>query len=87
MFRKKGKVTFDYKGALEEALCYSWIDSLVRGTDESEYMRKFTPRKSSSVWSEPNNRRVEMLITTGRMVEPGMKKIRDAKKSGRIDTN
>ncbi|MCK5138047.1 MAG: YdeI/OmpD-associated family protein [Bacteroidales bacterium] len=84
VFRKKGqgKVTFDYEGALEEALCYGWIDSLIRGVDASEYVRKFTPRKNSSVWSESNKRRVEMLITAGRMAEPGMEKIRAAKKNG-----
>ena len=39
-----------------------WIDSLIRGIDETEYMRKFTPRKNSSVWSESNKRRVEESI-------------------------
>lgn len=84
VFRKKGqgKDTFDYESALEEALCYGWIDSLVRGIDESEYMRKFTPRKNSSVWSESNKRRVEKLMAAGRMAEPGMEKIRAARKNG-----
>ena len=45
VFRKKGKgrVPFDYQMALDEALCYGWVDSLVKTIDEEEYMRKFTP--------------------------------------------
>ncbi|MCK4991241.1 MAG: hypothetical protein KAS29_12170, partial [Bacteroidales bacterium] len=87
VFRKKGttKVTFDYEGALEEALCYGWIDSLIRGMDEKEYMRKFTPRKNNSVWSDSNKRRVEMLIKAGRMAKPGMEKVRAAQKNGQWD--
>ncbi len=84
VFRKKGKskITFDYKGALEEALCFGWIDSLIRGIDDTEYVRKFTPRKRSSVWSESNKRRVELLIGQGRMTEAGMVKIEAAKENG-----
>ena len=62
-FRKKGMgaVPFDYQMALDVALCYGWVDSLVKSIDEEEYMRKFTPRKASSTWSETNKRKVELL--------------------------
>ena len=50
VFRKKGQgnVPFDYHMALDAALCYGWVDSLVKSIDDKEYMRKFTPQKASS---------------------------------------
>jgi uncharacterized protein YdeI (YjbR/CyaY-like superfamily) len=84
VFRKKstGSVPFDYHMALDEALCYGWVDSLLRTIDEHEYMRKFTPRKTTSTWSEQNKRHVERLIREGRMTEAGMKAIEAAKQNG-----
>jgi len=77
VFRKKsrGKVPFDYQMALDEALCYGWVDSLLRTIDEDEYMRKFTPRKASSTWSDNNKKRVEWLISRGQMKASGIKTI------------
>ena len=74
VFRKKGKgpVPFDYQAALDEALCMGWVDSLLKKIDEASYMRKFTPRKASSTWSERNKERVEHLILEGRMRPEGM---------------
>lgn len=56
VFRKKGKgpVPFGYQEALDEALCMGWIDSLLKRIDEYSYMRKFTPRKATSTWSDLN---------------------------------
>jgi len=87
VFRKKGKgrVPFDYQMALDEALCYGWVDSLVKTIDEEEYMRKFTPRKPTSTWSEINKKRVALLIAQGRMKPSGMKTIRVAKRNGMWD--
>ncbi len=87
VFRKKGRgdVPFDYQMALDEALCYGWVDSLLRTIDEDEYMRKFTPRKPTSTWSEINKRRVSLLIDQGRMKPSGMKTITVAKSNGRWD--
>ncbi len=52
VFKKKGKapVPFDYHMALDAALCYGWVDSLVKSIDDQGYMRKFTPRKASITW-------------------------------------
>ena len=52
VFKKKGKgsAPFDYYMALDAALCYGWVDSLVKSIDDQEYMRKFTPRKASITW-------------------------------------
>ncbi len=87
VFRKKGRgaVPFDYQMALDAALCYGWVDSLLKAIDESEYMRKFTPRKASSTWSDINKKKVELLIKDGRMQEAGMEIIRVAKKNGMWD--
>jgi uncharacterized protein YdeI (YjbR/CyaY-like superfamily) len=79
------KVPFGYHEALDEALCMGWIDSLLKRIDEKEYMRKFTPRKASSTWSEINKKRVEELILEGRMKPPGMKTIEVAKANGMWD--
>jgi uncharacterized protein YdeI (YjbR/CyaY-like superfamily) len=80
--KKTGKPTIDYESAVEEALCFGWIDSIVKKIDEEKYLRKFTPRKNNSVWSGPNKKRVKKLIKEGRMTEFGLEKINAAKKSG-----
>ena len=87
VFRKKGKgpVPFDYQAALDEALCMGWVDSLLKKIDEATYMRKFTPRKATSTWSERNKERVEQLILEGRMKPPGMKTIEVARENGMWD--
>jgi len=78
-------VPFTYQEALDEALCMGWIDSLLKRIDDKEYMRKFTPRKPTSTWSEINKKRVEDLIREGRMKAPGMKAIEVARKNGMWD--
>ncbi len=89
VFLKKGsgasKVPFSYQEALDEALCMGWVDSLLKRIDEKEYMRKFTPRKPTSTWSEINKKRVEELILEGRMMPPGMKTIEVARENGMWD--
>jgi len=87
VFRKKGKgpVPFDYQAALDEALCMGWVDSLLKKIDEATYMRKFTPRKATSTWSERNKERVEQLILMGKMMPAGMKTIEVARENGMWD--
>lgn len=77
-----GKPRIPYDDAVEEALNFGWIDSIVKKIDEEKYAQKFTPRKDTSGWSEPNKRRVERMIKQGQMTEAGMAKIRVAKKNG-----
>ncbi|MEI6142979.1 MAG: YdeI/OmpD-associated family protein [Mariniphaga sp.] len=67
-----GKPSVNYSNALEEALCYGWIDGLRRSIDESSYCIRFTPRKPRSIWSEVNIKKVEELITQGRMKPSGL---------------
>lgn len=87
VFKKKGSgpVPFDYQMALDVALCYGWVDSLLKAIDELHYMRKFTPRKPKSTWSEINKRKVEMFTHQGRMKPAGLRTIEVAKVNGMWD--
>jgi len=84
VFRKKdaGTVPFDYPMALDEALCYGWVDSLIKKLNEEEYLRKFTPRKVTSTWSETNKKKVTALIAQGRMKPFGLEKVKAARENG-----
>ena len=83
-FKKKtGEPSIEYESAVEEALCFGWIDSIIKKIDESKYVRKFTPRNESSQWSELNKKRVARLIKANRMASTGLEKIEAAKRDGR----
>jgi uncharacterized protein YdeI (YjbR/CyaY-like superfamily) len=84
VFYKKGagEQSLDYDGALDEALCYGWIDSIIKKIDETKYARKFTPRNEISKWSEINKKRVARLIKAGRMTEAGLAVVKAAKGNG-----
>jgi len=77
-----GKPRIPYDDAVEEALCYGWIDSTVKRLDDEKYMQKYTPRKSKSVWSELNKARAKKMIKQGRMTEAGLSRVRDARRNG-----
>jgi uncharacterized protein YdeI (YjbR/CyaY-like superfamily) len=82
-FKKKtGKPSLSYEDAVEEALCFGWIDSLVKRVDEESYVQKFTPRKAASTWSASNKKRVQKMIRQGRMTPAGMLAIDEAKGRG-----
>ncbi len=74
-----------YNKALEEALCFGWIDSLIKKIDNDKYARKFTPRTNKTKWSEINKKLVISLIKEGRMTEEGLKKIDVYVKTGSVD--
>jgi uncharacterized protein YdeI (YjbR/CyaY-like superfamily) len=78
-----GKPSVTHAEAVEEALCFGWIDSRVNRLDEERYRQKYTPRKSKSVWSKINKDAAERLIREGKMTPAGMEKINEAKKDGR----
>jgi len=59
----------EYKDSLDEALCFGWVDSLIKKIDEQKYARKFTPRKDESQWSLVNKKRVEELIRDGLTID------------------
>lgn len=70
--RHTGLAGISYDDAVEEALCFGWIDSLVRRLDEDRFARKFTPRKSNSRWSTSNRRRYAELKSQGLLAAPGL---------------
>jgi uncharacterized protein YdeI (YjbR/CyaY-like superfamily) len=82
-----GIPSLSYADAVEEALCFGWIDSLVHPVDDSLYKQIFTPRKPSSAWSPLNKKRVEQLIAGEQMTAAGLKMIELAKTSGRWDAH
>ncbi len=83
-FYKKhtGKPSIPYDDAVEEALCFGWIDSIIKKIDDEKFARKFTLRKSRSKWSELNKKRARKMIKEGKMTEAGLLRIEEAKKSG-----
>ena len=83
VFYKKamGRPTINYGAAVEEALCFGWIDSIIKKIDDTKYARKFTIRKDQSKWSELNKKRAEKMIKEGRMTEAGFSKIKIAKQT------
>ncbi len=85
-FKKEtGKPSLDYESAVEEALCFGWIDSIIKKIDKSRFARKFTPRKESSKWSATNKKRRKLLMKSGRMTPIGLVKIEAAQQNGRWD--
>jgi uncharacterized protein YdeI (YjbR/CyaY-like superfamily) len=81
--KNSGKDRIPYNDAVEEALCFGWIDSIIRRIDDDKYAQKFTPRNDKSKWSELNKKRVEKLIAQNKMTEIGMRKVMIAKKTGK----
>lgn len=84
--KETGKPRVTYDEAVEEALCFGWIDSLPRKLDSERTMLKFTVRKPKSVWSALNKRRVEKLIRDKKMMPAGLASIRLAQSNGSWDT-
>ena len=77
-----GKKSVGYEEALEEALCYGWIDSTVKKLDAERYIQRYTPRKPKSLWSASNKARVERLAREGRLAPPGLAAVETAKRNG-----
>jgi len=85
-FHKKasGKKSITYAEALDEALCFGWIDGVRKNIDETSYTIRFTPRKARSIWSNVNVNHVERLKKEGRMQAAGLEAYdrRDPKRTG-----
>jgi len=80
--KDSGKTRVPYSDAVEEALCFGWIDSTLNPFDEDSYMQLFTPRKHKSGWSKLNKERVAKLTEQGLMAPAGLEKIEMAKHHG-----
>jgi uncharacterized protein YdeI (YjbR/CyaY-like superfamily) len=70
--RHTGVASIDYKDALDEALCFGWVDSLIKRLDDRRYARKFTPRRADSQWSAVNCKRYAELKADGRLKPAGL---------------
>jgi uncharacterized protein YdeI (YjbR/CyaY-like superfamily) len=70
--KASGKGGLVYQQALEQALCFGWIDGRVNSIDDERYMQRFTPRTARSYWSAVNIRKAEALIAAGQMATPGL---------------
>jgi len=74
--------SISWSEAVDEALCFGWIDSTRRPIDEEKYMQYFGKRKANSTWSKVNKEKVEKLIADGRMTSAGLESIKIAKQNG-----
>lgn len=72
--RHTGQPSITYGDAVDEALCFGWIDSLIRRLDDDRYARKFTPRKPGSKWSTSNRKRFAELQASGRLSSAGLER-------------
>lgn len=84
IWRKKGSSAsgITLEEAVEEALCFGWIDSTLNPVNSQLSRLKFTPRRPKSIWSRQNKRRVASLVRRGLMTEAGLRVIRAAKSDG-----
>jgi len=80
------EATLSYAEALDEALCFGWIDAQTRGLDNAYWLKRFTPRKPASKWSKINTQKAEALIAAGRMHPAGLAEVERARADGRWDS-
>jgi uncharacterized protein YdeI (YjbR/CyaY-like superfamily) len=87
IFHKKhtGKPGLTHVEAVEEALCFGWIDGILKRIDDEKHTIRFSPRRRNSIWSEHNKKRIRKLIKEGRMTNAGLAKVREAKANGQWD--
>ena len=74
-----------YEEAVEEALCFGWIDSTARSRDKESGYQYFTRRKPGSTWSQSNRDRVERMMREGKMAPAGMEMVENARRKGLWD--
>lgn len=86
-FYKKGSgvASITYNEALDEALCYGWVDGQLKTFDPSSYLQKFTPRRAHSIWSKRNVEHIARLEKEGKIQPSGLKAVEAAKADGRWD--
>jgi uncharacterized protein YdeI (YjbR/CyaY-like superfamily) len=78
-----GAASLTYSEALDQALCYGWIDGQKKPGDGESWLQKFTPRRPNSGWSKNNTERAQRLIESGEMTSAGLKEVKAAKGDGR----
>lgn len=83
--KASGIQSITYAEALDEALCFGWIDGKIKSYDDVSYLQKFTPRRAKSLWSKRNIEHIERLAAEGRMKPAGLAEVQRAKDDGRWD--
>jgi len=87
IFKKdSGRKSITYSEALEQSLCFGWIDDQKQPYDERSWVQKFGPRRAKSGWSKINTQHAKRLIKTGQMTPAGLKAVEAAKADGRWQT-
>jgi uncharacterized protein YdeI (YjbR/CyaY-like superfamily) len=82
-YKKKSKIpSIEYNDAVDQALCFGWIDSKSKPIDDEKYMQFFSKRKPKSVWSKINKNKIERLTAEGQMAQAGLDIIQIAKENG-----
>ena len=81
--KDSGAGTVTYAEALDQALCFGWIDGQKRPYDQQSWLQHFTPRRRNSGWSKTNTKHAERLIATGEMAPAGLREVNAAKADGR----
>lgn len=81
--KKSPKLGIKYQEALDEALCFGWIDSKMYSVDAYSFRQRFTPRRRNSIWSKKNKQTANQLIKEGKMTKAGFLEINKAKKNGK----
>lgn len=81
--KKSEKVGLKYLEAVEEAVCYVWIDSKMNRVDEDTFRQRFSPRRKNSIWSKSNKELATRLIKEGKMTKTGFEAIKEGKRSGK----
>jgi uncharacterized protein YdeI (YjbR/CyaY-like superfamily) len=86
IFKKdSGVATVTYAQALDEALCFGWIDSTKNKLDDASFIQRFSPRKPRSIWSKTNREHVARLITHKKLEPAGLRAVEEAKHNGQWD--
>jgi uncharacterized protein YdeI (YjbR/CyaY-like superfamily) len=81
--KESGKKGLRYQEAVQEAICFGWIDSKMQRIDDYRFRQRFSPRKRNSIWSKHNKEMAEKMIRTGKMTQSGFETIDEAKRSGK----
>ena len=83
--KKSQKKGIKYEQALEEAICFGWIDSKMQSIDSDSFRLRFSPRRKKSIWSKKNKITAQKMIQSGKMAKPGLQAIQIAKQNGKWD--
>ena len=81
--KKSGKKGLKYEEAVEEAICFGWIDSKMHSINSERFLLRFSPRRKNSIWSKKNRETAEKIIQAGKMTKAGFITIKLAKENGK----